>query len=858
MKSIFLITVLCIGIALMSSSVLQKSKFYYSCNNKINLKELDNKLIVRYKQNKRSDIKQISLYPELFDKSLKWRDDSTCIITLPATEKELFKEKILNQSDVATCNPIYVIKTGLEMGVTDEILVQFNDNVSQAEKDKLHQSYGVKVGKTTEYDQILKVPAGSDALEIANKYQESGLTYFSYPNFICDAELHHVTPNDPYFVNQFYLNNTGQIFTDGHSGVPDADIDAPEAWSVTLGNNDIIIAVLDEGVTSDHPDLPNTRQVRLNGSNFADRDPNDPSPAGDRNHGNACAGIVGATQGNEQGISGIAPNCRIMPIRKFYANGSAITPQEVEQAIDFARVNGADVISCSWGYTTDERNFYPNITNAIIRATTLGRNGLGCVVVFSTGNSAQHSNSYDGYIQFPANVDVPGVLTVGASDRNDLQANYSPNGNANNPIDIVAPSQRAPSWHYGMANETAEVWTIDIPGDPGYNPNKNTDGGPLPLVGEILPNTGVNNLSYTARMGGTSAACPQVAAGAALLLSINPNLTQQQVFNILTSTADQGTHYTYTDGVSNELGHGRLNVFRAVSQALNINGPDTVCSVKNYNIPNLPEIFTVTWSSNPEADQSFYLSSNGHNCSVTNINHVGPIALIATVSGGDVPGFTLSSPKEIYLTYTPNYYTFYATLTTGGTTNWLQENNCLLTYQFPGMYSGQIDIQDPTGLPEIKFVTWTKIWQSQGISFAGIGGSADGKNVTATIKPVGGVATFRMEAFNYCGSFTHNYTFVAGESYLCSGIEMLKSAPTVKVYPNPTNGYFTVDYESVDPNSGIEEIILSNNLGTNIIRKKYFCQKTITIDISNLNPGIYFLEIFNGKEWTVRQISLRK
>ena len=172
------------------------------------------------------------------------------------------------------------------------------------------------------------------------------------------------------------------MFTDGHFGTVDADIDAPEAWSITRGNNNIIIAVLDEGLTPNHSDLPNTRQIRLNGSNFGDGDPNNPSPTGNNNHGNASAGIIAAIQNNNEGITGIAPNCRIMPIRIFNTDGSGITPERLAAAINFARLNGAHIISNSWGYSSTNPNFYPVIRDAIIVATTQGRNGLGCIVVF--------------------------------------------------------------------------------------------------------------------------------------------------------------------------------------------------------------------------------------------------------------------------------------------------------------------------------------------------------------------------------------------------------------------------------------------------------------------------------------------
>ena len=124
---------------------------------------------------------------------------------------------------------------------------------------------------------------------------------FAYPNIICKAELFYI-PNDPYFQYQVTLHNIGQTFN-GHTGTAGADIKAPQAWDITKGNSNIVVAVLDAGVTSDHPDLPNTRQVRLNGSNFGSGNPNDPSPTGNDNHGNSCAGVIAATMDNNPKMS---------------------------------------------------------------------------------------------------------------------------------------------------------------------------------------------------------------------------------------------------------------------------------------------------------------------------------------------------------------------------------------------------------------------------------------------------------------------------------------------------------------------------------------------------------------------------
>ena len=201
----------------------------------------------------------------------------------------------------------------MDIGIFDEILVQFLPSVTEEQKAELNKRFRTKVIETYEIFQILKVSKGDDALEIANQYFESGLVKFSKPNFPSNFEPFQIIPNDTYFNKQITCNNTGQIFTDGHSGTNDADIDAPEAWEITTGCSNIVVAVIDEGVTNNHPDLPNTRQLRLTGSDFVDLDAN-PSPTGNNNHGNACAGVIAATMNNNQGIAGIAPSCKIMPI----------------------------------------------------------------------------------------------------------------------------------------------------------------------------------------------------------------------------------------------------------------------------------------------------------------------------------------------------------------------------------------------------------------------------------------------------------------------------------------------------------------------------------------------------------------
>ena len=352
-----------------------------------------------------------------------------------------------------------------------------------------------------------------------------------------DPDAPGVFPNDEYFPNQWHLYNTGQS-----GGTPGADIRAPEAWEITTGDPNIVVAVIDNGVDSNHPDLADNL---VPGYDFYDDD-NTPDPVntGDPNdfHGTACAGLIAAEGNNGIGVSGVAWNCKIMPVRIYTHRGSQpselITDAELATAIRWAAAGGASILSNSW-YRTDVPVTHSAIVD-ITRIGGIGRDGRGCIVAFCAGNDG-------GAVVYPA-TKYSEVIAVGATEHNDLRSWYSNYGPA---LDIVAPGGGgAHTYDFNLffALSRDLLWTTDIVGEAGHS-RYNQD----PSI-----------LDYTEKMSGTSAACPIVAGVAALILSIEPNLTGDEVRHFLERSAkDLGD-----PGRDDYYGWGRVDARAALDMVL--------------------------------------------------------------------------------------------------------------------------------------------------------------------------------------------------------------------------------------------------------------------------------------------------
>jgi len=347
------------------------------------------------------------------------------------------------------------------------------------------------------------------------------------------------TPDDTNFVDQWFLNNTGQTMTgrdhdSGTTGLNDADVDAAEAWDIETGStNQIIVAVIDGGVDVNHPDLTNNilRDAGgIVGYDFVDDD--DLYPVGgvfpDWGHGTHVAGLIAAEGNNAQGISGVCPECKIMPIRVLGAGGGSWA--DLALSIQYAVDNGADIINMSLGAASAPSSIQDVINNAYAQGVTL---------VAAAGNSFNYGSEY------PAAFD--NIISVASSTNEDQKSSFS---TYHETVDVLSPGSDT------LSTLPAGAFLADYCSD--QNHGTDSDG-----------------YGYCS---GTSMASPVDAGVAGLILAKDPSLTPAEVEIILEATSDK-IAVTQTGQYAGLLGAGRVNAYNAV----NFNGGHLLLSDHTFD-----------------------------------------------------------------------------------------------------------------------------------------------------------------------------------------------------------------------------------------------------------------------------------
>lgn len=366
----------------------------------------------------------------------------------------------------------YQVAPELDRFVPGRVLVGFRESISADQARNIVAALGARDVEEIAGHRVhvIDLPEEVDEKGFAQAIAHRPEVEFAEVDRLLQPE--EIAPNDPWYVDQWHLKK----------------IAAPTAWATTTGSASVIIAILDTGIDSTHPDLSGKL---VSGWNIYNNNSDTTDQGG---HGTAVAGTAAASSNNADGVASVAWQSRIMPIRVTDSTGYA-TFSALASGLQWAADHGARVANLSFNASD----------SSTVRSAAQYFQNKGGVVAVSAGNQATFNSSPDN----------PYVLTVGATDPNDVLASFS---NPGNNVDLAAPGTNIRTTAKGS----------------GY-----------------------------VSTAGTSLSSPIVAGVAALVMAANPGLTPVEVQNILKQSADD----LGGAGWDTSFGWGRVNAARAVALA---------------------------------------------------------------------------------------------------------------------------------------------------------------------------------------------------------------------------------------------------------------------------------------------------
>lgn len=455
---------------------------------------------------------------KISDEELNGFNKADWLFVHPSSELSQAVERKEIPSGTTFVGRIFRNPRGRIMIGTDRLIVKLKKDIPDNEVQSILKENNFQVIRQLKFAINLfevKVDINQDPLDISVKLHEDSSFIIAEPQMIEHIPPRFV-PTDPDYNHQWQWNNDGS-----NGGTQGADINAESAWGFSRGLG-VKVAVIDNGCDTNHPDLSPSI---VNGAGHFDNDGNfvlGVNNFPDSDHGTFCSGMVIARANNDEGGCGGSNLADFLPIaclvdqvgtQVTLARAIAYAADPTTEVLTANSEDGADIISCSLGPNGADWEISSVLDEAINFAVENGRGGLGTPIFWAVSN---------GYYEI-AHDEICShlnTIAIGRSTRNDTEDGSAYGAE----LDFLAP---------------------------GVDVYSTSSGGNYEIS------------------TGTSFATPCTASVAALILSVNSELSWNRIRQILRDTCDKIGGVVYNiDNHHDHYGYGRINAGRAVHETV--------------------------------------------------------------------------------------------------------------------------------------------------------------------------------------------------------------------------------------------------------------------------------------------------